>query len=280
MQDVFRNAAAGIRDGQLDPVILATNSDSQRAAVRHRMDGVHDQINQHLVHLIAVRQDTRAVGIQLPLYVHIMSGQSLLEDLDAVLNHLLQVDRARLMRFSSGEREQLIHDPRNPLDLGHDRLQPFLDRFLFDAIHQILGAPQNDVHRRADLMGHAGCECAEFGDSLGLTKLGLKPFPFADVSNHGDDGRSFFIDKSGRAHLDIDDRSVQLDDSLIEHGKSRATFQQLLDPLTNHDMAFRMKQIKNRFPQDLLRFDRPEQPEARVIDKNHPIVAIDHDGKG
>ncbi len=256
------------------------HSDAQGAPLGHGMNGVHDQIDQDLTHLIGVGLDHRAGFIQRRLDLNPVPGQPLLKDLDAVFDDRLQIQRPPLRRFPAREREQLVHHFRDPLNLRDDRLQPFLDRFLFDAIHQILGAPQNDVHRRADLMGHAGCECAEFGDSLGLTKLGLKPFPFADVSNHGDDGRSFFIDKSGRAHLDIDDRSVQLDDSLIEHGKSRANFQQLLDPLTNHDMAFRMKQIENRFPQDLLRFDRPEQPEARVIDKNHPIVAIDHDGKG
>ena len=60
--DVQRDAFSGIGDFQYDDVVGHKRIDGNPAALRHRFAGVFDQIEQRLLHLIAIDANDRQIG--------------------------------------------------------------------------------------------------------------------------------------------------------------------------------------------------------------------------
>src|SRR5262249_10357925 len=79
-----------------------------------------------------------------------------------------------------------VHDSGNALDLTDDGLESFFQLFFLRSLHQVLGATKDHVHRRADLVRHAGSESPELCDPFGSSKLFFNPLTFGEIPE--DDG--------------------------------------------------------------------------------------------
>ena len=67
-QQLRRQAGAGVGDVDLDPLVAGVaRGQRQRAALGHRVDGVDEQVDQHLLQLVAVdRRPPRGVQLRSP----------------------------------------------------------------------------------------------------------------------------------------------------------------------------------------------------------------------
>jgi hypothetical protein len=153
---LLRNSVARVGYRQLHPVLLRRQSNTHRSPVRHRMDGVHDQVDHDLAHLIRVGQDLRTAVGPCHFCRDTALRESLLKQLQAVVDDVLQRERTAHSRVAPRKREQLVHQLCDPFDLRDDRRETLLGWLVRGAIPQIFRTSENDVHRRPDFMRHAG----------------------------------------------------------------------------------------------------------------------------
>ena len=160
---------ARISNGESHHLWFRGQADTEYPAIRHRMYGVHDEVDHDLAHLVRIGQDHWTRIGQHQLYLDLISRKTFVKHLETVFDHLLQIERNTFRSFASCEGEQLVHHPRNPLNLGNDGLEAFLDRLVRDAIHEIFRAAKNDVHRSPDFVGHTRGHRTKLGDAFGFS---------------------------------------------------------------------------------------------------------------
>ncbi len=145
----FVDAGAGVADRQHDvgtgintdvgarifPVQLGVHSlDRQFATVRHRIPGVDDQVNQHLLNLARIRFDTLQIGRQFRAELNIFADQSL-QHLVHVGDCVVQIKRQRLQNLLASEGQQLPRQVRGALAGLLDFFEVSFDRRItFDSL--------------------------------------------------------------------------------------------------------------------------------------------------
>ena len=102
------HADARVGDDELDGAVVGVaRRDRQPAAVRHRVAGVHGEVDDHLLDLARVGTDDPEVRRREELELDVVAEQPLEEPTD-LGEHRVQVERARLQHLPPPEREQLL----------------------------------------------------------------------------------------------------------------------------------------------------------------------------
>ncbi len=171
-----RDAGARVRDRDLDRTVPATGGHRDAAPVRGEPDRVVDEVEQDLVHALAVGREGREIE------------RDVVADLDAAPRHRDvdlgdQVVHQRLERqlldperdlagLEPRELQQLIHEPSEPLDLGQHHAERRGVGFLH-AVEEVLQVRADRRDRRLELVGDVGHEVA----AALLEMLELSPHP-------------------------------------------------------------------------------------------------------
>ena len=92
-------------------------------------------------------------------------------------------------------------------------------------------------------MRHAGRQRPQLCDPLGPPQLVLKPLPLADITEHDQNSRSLFVDKSSSTDFYIHGLSAERHDCPLEHGALSRAFNQFLDSLSDDVMVIGMEQV-------------------------------------
>ncbi len=147
--------------------------DAHFAGTINRLDGIQQQVEQHLVDLRAVVLDGRQLRITHEVYFHRL-GQSLLarED-DSVLDGRVEVAETVLRRLGTRGLQQVGNDAVDAQHLAAHFLRHLAGGAGFrqvasDDIHHA----RDSGERIADFMGQAGGKFAERGQVLGARDLG------------------------------------------------------------------------------------------------------------
>ena len=221
--DVLRDARAVVVELQGDHaqgVVVPASDDERPAAVggEHRVLGVDDQVQQHLLHLVGVREDEgQSVGegvegrhVRHPLLVG-PRGQRVAHD-------VVQVDEGAGGVALPGEGQQVPHDAGRPLRLAENRLDPALRLRRRRARGQPFGARQDGRQRVVQLVGDARDGLAQGRHLLRLHQLvrgvaaqGLEPPPLADVAHEGVEARRTGVAGGAQGGGDLDPHRAVVD---------------------------------------------------------------------
>ena len=176
-QHFRRNAAAVVAHHQVDHVVLGVvqQLDQQPAAVGHRLPGVDQQVQQHLLNLVAVdvglRDRLDLLFDRDAILVHLAFEQQ-----QRVLDQLLQIGRLLAGRAISGHAQHGVGDSRRPIAGGEDLFEAFVARGGVLVAHAHLGVIENRHQHVVELVRGRADQFAQGGQPLGLGKLLLEDF--------------------------------------------------------------------------------------------------------
>ena len=195
--------------------------DEHAAAVgrEHRLLGVDDQVEQHLLHLVPVGEDLRQPGRQRVDDRDVRDALLVGAQRQRLAHDLVHVHhRARRLPLAR-EGQQVADDARGALGLAEDRLEAAADRrFERARSRQPLGPAQDRGERVVQLVRDAGNRLAERRHLLGLqqlvidvARLVVQLLALADVADerfdaHGCRRPAGAVGAAG--HLDPDGASV------------------------------------------------------------------------
>ena len=176
---VFRHAWAVVVNLEDDRALVALvprAHDEGAAAVRreHGLFGVDHEVQQHLLHLVWVREHLRQPRSE--RVDHGDVGHALLVGAEGqrIAQDVIQVHhRARALALAR-EGEQVAHNPRCALRLREDRLDPAPRGGVHLARRQALGPREDRRERIVQLVRHTGDRLAECGQLLRLQQLGVE----------------------------------------------------------------------------------------------------------
>src|SRR5690348_5150181 len=121
--DVFlRDAAASVRDLNADAVAVIRR-DSQRSTAWHRVLGVQEQIQVHLLQAARVSLDGRQMRRQLILYVNFRRLELVLEQIQRVEDDLVHIDFGELGSAGAREVQQVVDDLRSAERLARNLVE-------------------------------------------------------------------------------------------------------------------------------------------------------------
>ena len=198
--------------------IVPAAHDERAAAVRgqHRLLGVDDQVEQHLLHLMRVGEYLRKAGGERIDNRDVRDALIVRPQRERLADDVVQVDHgARGLTFAS-ERQQVAHDSGGALRLAEDGLEAppgLLVNLRGRPLRQPLGQGQDRRERVVQLVGDAGDRLAERGELFGLqqlviqvARLVLELLALAHVAHQRvDSDRSILRRRIGmRGHFDPD----------------------------------------------------------------------------
>ena len=197
--DLFRHADAGVahrqhhilawRPDTVAPRVLVTDHDVGRAdrhpaTLRHGVDRIEQQVEQHLLHLIRVGTDPpqsrRGGDLQRDL-----RRQCVREQITEAIEQVVQVELTWRSRLASREGKELLAEPAGTLDIGQQPLQMLACR---TGGRQQIGGKGGIATDCGEgvikVMGHAPRQVADQLHLLRLQVLGLQTLGSRDVPNH------------------------------------------------------------------------------------------------
>jgi len=178
-----RDSRAGIPDGDLHPFrgsrYPSPGGDIELAPVRHRLEGVQDDIQKQLPHLAGIGMDGTQVGGQPLIQFHGFRSGLELQDLENVSQDPVDVDALlpgfrgpRKAQQAAGDLDRLVRLVLHDLHVLQQR--GIVLHFL---LHE-LGHVQDDAQRGAQLVGDPRRERPERRHRLGPHHLLLRNFQF------------------------------------------------------------------------------------------------------
>ena len=182
LEHVGRDAAAIVRDRQLDPAAGAAALDDHFArAGRHRLERVDRQIEQDLLHLVGVGDDLEGTGVGLVEIEPHLAIAVVLQAAGHQRDFFGDVDqRQRLAAFVAAacEAEQLLGGLLTPEGFVADDLEG-LGGIIgggvavegAEALERQLGVAGDHVERVVNLVGHPSGEEPDAGEALGADQL-------------------------------------------------------------------------------------------------------------
>ena len=164
--DVFGHARAVVAHLEDDRVaidVVPRAQDQRAASVRanHRLLGIDDQVQQHLLHLVRVGEDERQSGRERFDTSTLVRRCSYDAQRERLAHDLIEVDhRARRVSLSR-ERQQVPDDLRRALGLAENRLEPAARLVVDRPLRQPLRPGEDVGERVVQLVRHAGDRLAE-----------------------------------------------------------------------------------------------------------------------
>ena len=158
------DARTGVMDGDAERAIGRRDLDGHFAGVGE-LDGVADQVEQHLGELALVAVAGRQVGRHVGLELEVLLRRQRLDRAEHIVNDILdrilgnrKLELARLdlgkIKHVVDEAEQMAAVAFDPLEHG----QRLLRRFAVDAVDDQFGIADDGVERGAQLVAHVGEE--------------------------------------------------------------------------------------------------------------------------
>ena len=191
--------------------------DQRAAAVRadHGLFGIDDEIQQHLLNLVRVREHLRQAGRQRLEDVDVAQPLLVRAQRERFPHDLIEIDhRARRVALAR-EGQQVAHDLRGALRFAQDRFETaarlLVDRFLREPFRP----GEDGCERIVQLVRHARDGLPERGELLGLeqlviqvARLILEALALADVAHQRLDADAVRARLGVRGDLDPDRRPV------------------------------------------------------------------------
>ena len=152
-----RNTDARILNGELNPLMIIWHrcAQTQLAALRHGLDGIQQEVEHHLLHLLPVDRDR---GQRSKAFLDRDSSSLDLgfKELKGFFKNGKDLCLFQERRRGFGESEKLIHNLIDPIDLFFDDLEIFPMGVLgWKAFPQRMDEDIDAGQRIADLMGDA-----------------------------------------------------------------------------------------------------------------------------
>ena len=211
---VFVHAGAGVADRQhnvgagkntdmrarIFPVQLSVRSfDRQFAALRHRISGVDDQVNQHLLNLAGICFDALQIGRQFRAELNIFANQSL-QHLVHVGDYVVQTERQRLQNLLASKGQQLPRQVRRAIAGLLDFFEVSPDRSItFDSLQRETAVTVDRGEQIVEVVSDAPRQLPDPFQLLRLSQLVLKVLPVGNVTRNAlhPDGHAIKQDKFG-----------------------------------------------------------------------------------
>src|SRR5574342_1079715 len=111
---------AGIGQAETDQATLTSEAQADLASLRHSMETIHHEINEHLDQLVPVGTDRRQWRFNPLVDRDAATGNPFLKHLQALVQDLTEIDGPPLRRLPSGEGKELVHHLGDSLDLRDD----------------------------------------------------------------------------------------------------------------------------------------------------------------
>ena len=128
------------------------------AAVRgqHRLLGVHQQVEQHLLHLVAVGEDLRQPRRQRRQHRDVGDALFVGAQAERLADDVVEVDHRPRALPLAREGQQVADDAGGPLRFAEDHVEAALHRLVArHPLRQPLGPRQDGGQRVVQLVGHA-----------------------------------------------------------------------------------------------------------------------------
>ena len=160
--------------------------DRQLAAVRHRVAGVHREVENHLLDLAWVGADPADRGGELHRELDVLADDALQQRIDT-RQHLVEVERLRLQDLAPAEREQLARQALRALSRGADL--PDVDRRRVvgpEVLQHQLAVAEDGRQQVVEIVGDAAGEAPDRFHLLRLQQLLLGAPHVGDVLGQSD----------------------------------------------------------------------------------------------
>ena len=155
----------------------------------HRLHGVGDEIEQHLLQLVAVAEDHDGRRVERLLELDAVQLQLVDDEQRGARGHVVQVHRRLLGHALPGEGEQVADDPTGPLRLIVDDAQMLPRKIGMQlALEQQLGQAGDGGERVVELVRHARDQLADRGHLVVLDELRLHDALLGHVLDQHDHG--------------------------------------------------------------------------------------------
>ena len=151
----------------------------RRARVRvqpgHRVRRVGQQVEQHLLQLVAVSLHADLFGAQLLVQLDAAEPEVVGDEQGGAFHHGVQVHPGRLGRLLPGEGQQILHDESGARGLlvHHPQVLPVARPEIF-SLEQELRQSRDRGERVVELVGDAGDQLSHRGQLFVLDELGLE----------------------------------------------------------------------------------------------------------
>ena len=190
-QIFLRDARAGIGNGYFHPVFPLCGRHRQSPAIRHRLNRIHTQIDQHLNQLVFIGPQRRRRFDEGQTQGHVSLFRLFREHLGHVAEHLVEFQFGRFRRLEAGVADELLqhaaHSEHFAVDQGHAIQEVALPRptgggmalaaaakRLFDQLQ----VHRQGVERGADFVIHAGGDLSQHGHFLQAQQFAISRLQF------------------------------------------------------------------------------------------------------
>src|SRR5208282_4175605 len=181
MNVFLRNARSGVGDARADKFAVQCFY-LQDSAPSHRVLGVQEQIQKHLLQAPGVTLNQRKVFVKFGLYLDARHLELVLEQRQRIRDHLVQTDLGQFRARDTGEVQQIVDDLRGAERLLGDFLQqPRFLRIRLQLLRQHLRVGGNYRQRRVHFVCHASGQQSDRRKLVGLGELDLQLDPLRDV---------------------------------------------------------------------------------------------------
>ena len=225
----------------------ADDQDAAAVGRQHRLLGVDDQVQQHLLHLVAVGEHLRQAGGERVDDRDVRDALLVGAQRERLAHDLVHVHhRARRLPLAR-EGQQVADDARGALGFAEDRLEAAADRLVERrALRQALGPAEDRRERVVQLVRDAGDRLAERRHLLRLqelvidvARLVVELLALADVADERLDAQRAVVARriGARRQLDPDRRCRRRGAGAAG---SRSTEPSVREPLEERDARLRI----------------------------------------
>ncbi len=182
------NARPRVLDPEVDAVRRCTGADRQplvAAVGLERLQGVGQQVEEHLLQLQRVGANRRKVAVELPHHFDVGQAELFGHERHRVVDRAERVARPRAEVAPAREAAHVVDDAGHPRDLLGDQVE-----ILFELADRLFGlaAHHADEHanrrqRLVQLVGNAGAELTHRGQPSRLQELRLGLLDRGDVTD-------------------------------------------------------------------------------------------------
>src|SRR5580698_795684 len=176
-----RDAGSGVGHAHAD-ALAVERGHAQRAAARHGIFGIQEQVQEHLLQSSRIPLNGRQFGLEYILHLDLGYLELVLQQSQGVGDYFVHVDVTDLAAAGAREIQQVVDDLRGAEGLPRDLLeQASLLRISLQLLAQHLGVGGDYRQRRVDFMGHASRQQTDGRKFIGLRKLGFELDALGDV---------------------------------------------------------------------------------------------------
>ena len=240
-----------------------------RAAERHRLARIRDQVEDDLLELVRAREDERVRGVvrvdELDALVRVRAP----DEVDRGAHDVLDLHQVPFLGVLAGEVEQCANDLLD-LEAGlADQLESLpRTRPLLRLLEEELGQAENREQWVVDLVRDAGGELPDRGELPALHELLVELPALGEV---GDDAEQQPVGESVRRHFDDERTPVLAPVHARDHRARREA---------DAGIALAVPPRERRRHADDLVEVVADQVEERLVRRQHPTVALPADEEG